>query len=167
MILQEIKENHIHPFEINNAKLVQLFSFFLHKAPTIGSEGALAIDDAQLQTNWTQFIEYLGNVNYGFISSNQRIENFFGRYDLDNTSTVSRKKKGFICKYKDSNEKDYECLLRHIRNAIAHEHVYLKTGGNRNYILFEDFSTNSGNQSSRIIFCQTDLAKLRTFISQK
>ena len=45
------------PFEIPNAKMEKLFSFFLHSAPTIDSRTAMKIDSSRLCKNWEDFIK--------------------------------------------------------------------------------------------------------------
>ena len=81
-------------------------------------------------------------------------------YKLHNEATVNRRSKGFICKRKDNSESDYECVLRYIRNSIAHSNVYMNNAGNRKYIIFEDFN-KTGNQSSIMLLSQADLTKLK------
>lgn len=70
--------------------------------------------------------------------------------------------KRLVCKRKVENngvkETDLECLLRHIRNAIAHGHVKYKHAGNRIYIMFEDYNPNK-KLTARILIIRADLEK--------
>lgn len=63
MIIKDIKSNRILPFEIEDVKLVKLFSFYLHSAPTIESKTAAQIDSQRLLKNWLNFkTRYPSNV---------------------------------------------------------------------------------------------------------
>lgn len=163
MQISNIKANHIRPFEIDDDKLVRLFSFFLHSAPSIDSATAANIETTRLERNWNNFIADFPNTNYVIIAPNCSIEKYIDKYGLNDNATVSRRSKGFVCKRKDKNEKDYECVLRHIRNAIAHSNVYMSDTGNRKYLIFEDFN-KSKKQSSIMLLSQADLSKLKKTI---
>ena len=139
MQISDIKTNRIIPFEIEDIKLIRLFSFFLHKSPTIDSNTAAMIEVERLERNWERFIS---------------------EFSKDNEANVNRRSKGFICKYKDNSERDYECVLRHMRNAIAHSNVYMNNAGNRKYLIFEDFNKTK-NQSSIMLLSQADLSNLK------
>ena len=160
MLICDIKANPIKPFEIGSDKLIRLFSFFLHTAPTIDSASASIIDSVRLQRNWESFISSLSNDCYVFLAPNCTIERFFEKYNLHNEANINRRSKGFICKRKIKTERDYECVLRHLRNAIAHSNVYMNDAGNRKFILFEDFNKTK-RQSSIILLSQTDLERLK------
>ncbi len=160
MQIFDIKANHIQPFDIDDVKLVRLFSFFLHSAPTIDSATASFIDSERLKQNWASFISELSEDSYIFLSPNCSIERYIEQYNLHDNANVNRRSKGFVCKYKDNNESDYACLLRHLRNAIAHSNVYMNNAGNRKYLLFEDFN-KSKRKSSKILLSQADLSRLK------
>lgn len=160
MQISDIKINHIIPFEIDDIKLTRLFSFFLHKSPTIDSNTATMIELDRLERNWKRFISEFSKDTYVFLASSCSLERYIERYKLHNEANVNRYSKGFICKYKDDSERDYECVLRHIRNAIAHSNVYMNNAGNRKYLIFEDFN-KSKNQSSIMLLSQADLTKLK------
>ena len=163
MQISNIRANRIIPFEIDDKKLTRLFSFFLHSAPTIDSATAACIESSRLNRNWNAFISEIPNNNFAIIASNCTIERYIEKYKLNDNATINRRSKGFVCKRKDKNEKDYECILRHIRNAIAHSNVYMNNAGNRKYIIFEDFN-KSKNQSSIMLISQADLSKLKKTI---
>lgn len=160
MQISDIKNNRIIPFEIEDIKLIRLFSFFLHKSPTIDSNTVAMIEVERLERNWERFISEFPKDNYKFLASNCSIERYMERYKLHNGANVNRPSKGFICKYKDNSERDYECVLRHIRNAIAHSNVYMNNAGNRKYLIFEDFN-KAKNQSSIMLLSQADLSNLK------
>ncbi len=166
--ISDIRSNRIAPFEIDDKKLIKLFSYFLHIAPTINSSTAMSIDLSKLEGNWNKFIEQVSPKPHLFRSSSYPLENCLKDYDLHSDAIVNRKSKGFICKRKDNKgkEKDCQCFLRHLRNSIAHSNVFMLHRGNRKYLLFEDFNRNNARTS--IILCsQTDLQRLKQEIMKQ
>lgn len=162
MRISDIKTNHIVPFEIDDVKLTKLFSFFLHICPTIDSSTATMIELERLEKNWERFISEFPKDNYVFLAPNGSIERCMEEYKLHNEANVNRHSKGFICKRKNHLESDCECVLRHIRNSIAHSNVYMNNAGNRKYIIFEDFNkSKKQSQSSIMLLSQADLTKLK------
>ena len=163
MTIHDLRCNIVNPFEIEDGKLRNLFSFFLHSAPTIQSTSTTNIAHDRLSINWKTYIEDEWNPNpYEFIPSLSNPEfptdpKILNDYGLADTSKVSRKHSAFIC-MKHNDEEDYACLLRHIRNAIAHKHVYFNNAGNRKYIYMEDY--NKKNKTVIILINQTKLDAL-------
>lgn len=163
--INDVLNNRILPFEVDNTKLIRLFSFFLHSAPTISSKSAANIEQKRLINNWQRFIQNY-TCNYSFISDhchNSTFEKCLENTGLCAKSIINKNKKGFICKrksLKNNPESEVECLLRHLRNSIAHSNVFMINAGNRYYILFDDYNL-SGNQSARILFTQTHLNRLK------
>lgn len=163
MKIRDIKATQILPFEINDINLMRLFSFYLHSAPTIESRTAKQMDEQRLLNNWLNFSSQLPKNMSKFFSDTYSVEKFidsFERYGLNDEAEVNRRAKAVVCKRKNKSESECACLLRHIRNSIAHNNVYLSSTGNRKYILFEDFNSR-GNITARILLSQTDLKKLR------
>lgn len=76
---------------------------------------------------------------------------------------VSRKIKVIVCKRKCKDEKDYECVLRHIRNSLAHNNIYVDNTSNRKYILLEDYNTRK-NLTSKMVLSQIILSNLKSEI---
>ena len=165
MTIADILQNRILPFDIEDEKMRRLFSFFLHSAPTIESATAANIPADRLMSNWNTYIFGYSRDDYAIIASNCTFNNYLQKHHLDNDVVLSRKAKGFVCKRKATNETDYECLLRHLRNAIAHSNVYMINAGNRKFILFEDFNQNK-KQNARILLSQTELMRLKSTIMQ-
>lgn len=160
MQISDIKTNNIIPFEIDDIKLKKLFSFFLHICTTIDSNTAASIELERLERNWERFISEFSKDNYLFLAPNCSIERYMEKYKLHNETNVNKRSKGFICKRKDYAESNYKCVLRHIRNSIAHSNVYMNNAGNRKYLIFEDFN-KSKNKSSIMLLSQADLTKLK------
>lgn len=163
MTISDIKENKIAPFEIENTKLRRLFSFFLHTAPTIDSNLASKIDEDRLLNNWNNFVSNYANNKISLYSdsySSEKLIQQFEKHGLSDESKVSRKLNAIVCKRKTKAETDYQCVLRHLRNSIAHCNLYISNSGNRKYILIEDYN-KSGNITARMLLSQDFLNKLR------
>lgn len=163
MRICDIKANQILPFEIDDIKLIRIFSFYLHSAPTVESRTATKLDEQRLLHNWQNFICQLPQDKIKFYSESYSVKkliNSFEKFGLNDDAEVNRRTKAIVCKRKDTSESKYSCLLRHIRNSIAHNNLYLSNVGNRKFILFEDFNTR-GNITARILLSQTDLTKLK------
>ena len=163
MTINDIKENKIAPFEIEDTKLRRLFSFFLHTAPTIDSNLASKIDEDRLLNNWNRFVSNYANKKISIYSDSYSSENLiqqFGKHGLSNESKVNRKLNAIVCKKKKQAETEYQCVLRHLRNSIAHCNLYISNSSNRKYILLEDYN-KSGNITARMLLSQDFLNKLR------
>lgn len=163
MIIEDILNNRIVPFEYSDSKISSLFSFYLHRAPGIDSKHSMNICEDVLLNKWSTFKEECALEICEFISSNCVFSDYLAKNRLTSTHNVNRKSKKILCKLKDKSEMECVCVLRHIRNSIAHGNVYLLHGGNRKYIIFDDFN-KSGNQSARILLSQTDLQLLKKII---
>ena len=57
MIVKDILKNPIVPFEIDDRKILLLFSYFLHLAPTIDSRSAGSIPKQGLQGTWCDYLD--------------------------------------------------------------------------------------------------------------
>ena len=55
---------------------------------------------------------------------------------------------------------EFECFVKHFRNANVHGYVYMKKQTNRIFLLFEDYNKWK-NKSSIILFLKLDLIKLQ------
>lgn len=165
MTISELLTQKTIPFEIENLKMEKLFSFFLHSAPTIDSRTAMKIDLIKLSGNWKDFVEtsqLIPSIIYA--ESYNKLENACAKSGLGVDTKISRRTKGFIC-IRKGKETDYECVLRHIRNSIAHNNVYYCDAGNRKFVLFEDYN-KSGKFTARMLFSQTLLTTLKKEITK-
>lgn len=166
MKIEDIKTNRILPFEIEDEKLKKIFSFYLHSAPTIESRSAAMIDTERLEKNWLEYKSTLPQDMIAFYAASYPPDKFsqcLVKYNLSDEANVNRRTKAFVCKKKEKDEQECQCLLRHLRNSIAHDNVYLSNAGNRKYILFEDFN-KSDNLTARMLLSQADLAALKRTI---
>lgn len=165
MTISDILQHPVLPFEIEDVKLVKLFSFFLHSAPTIESATAISMEAARLDQNWMSFITSYPKESWLVIAQNCTFEAYLIKANLDGNAVVSRRKKGFVCKRKTKDETDCEACLRHIRNAIAHNNVFVLNAGNRKFILFDDYNKDK-KHNARLLFTQSDLQRLKSEITK-
>jgi hypothetical protein len=164
MKFSEIKKNACPPFEEEDRELLLLFSFFLHKAPTIDSN--LALKSYKDSIKWNNYIRNWKESTYKFYASKFPKDNVLKHYKLVETANISNKYRTFICVKKDKGESDYECFVRHIRNSIAHGYVYINKQQNRVYILLEDYNSNK-NKQAIILVSKSDLIKLKKEIEKE
>lgn len=150
----------IIPFDNGTDELKKLFSYFLYNAPNIESKHSPKISrefhDIILQT----MLENRHFKYENFCNFNAKIDSELKKGHLEG-SEICLKCKRFVCKRKKPSnskhlESDLECLLRHIRNAIAHGKVYCLHGGNKIHIVFEDENTTK-KVSARIVCIKADL----------
>lgn len=165
MTISDILQHPVLPFEIEDVKLVRLFSFFLHSAPTIESATAISMEAARLDQNWMSFITSYPKESWLVIAPNCTFGAYLIKANLDGNAVVSRRKKGFVCKRKTKDETDCEACLRHIRNAIAHNNVFVLNAGNRKFILFDDYNKDK-KHNARLLFTQSDLQRLKSEITK-
>ena len=162
----------IVPTGCGDRKLQRLFTYFLYCAPSIDSihKSILSVDkhekvlDRIKKTHNTKSGEYL------FCAHNTTIEDELTKQAL-NGDEICGKCKRFICKRttttRENNRKetDLECLLRHLRNSIAHGRVYVRNRGNYISICFED-RNKEGKITARIMCCRADLEKWRNILQE-
>ena len=165
MTISDILQHPVLPFEIEDVKLVKLFSFFLHSAPTIESATAISMEAARLDQNWMSFITSYPKESWLVIAPNCTFGAYLIKASLDGNAVVSRRKKGFVYKRKTKDEPDCEACLRHIRNAIAHNNVFVLNAGNRKFILFDDYNKDK-KHNARLLFTQSDLQRLKSEITK-
>ena len=160
MTVLELLQHGVVPFEISDTKLESLFSFFLHSAPTIESRTALKISQERLLENWKLFLEANKlNPSIIYAEGHSDLSKSCEKNGLGLSVEITRRTKGFIC-IRKGKELDCECILRHIRNSIAHNHVFFCNGGNRKFVLFEDYNRNN-RLTARILLSQTTLTNFK------
>ena len=168
----EIDDEHaIVPFECEIGELKQLFSYFHYKAPNVDSLKSPYLEPAYHEGILEDIVN--GNENFHFCPQNAVTDDELKKLNLNGTIVCSKCKR-FLCKRMTSRnakrdttrkETDLECLLRHLRNSIAHSHIFVIQGGNYTSILFED-QNDKGNTTARIVCCQADLRKWRSILEK-
>ncbi len=167
---KSLHDNIIVPFENDNDEVKRLFSYFLYRAPNIESKHSKIIDNSFHSFIMEEMMKDRDFKYTKFCSSNARIEEELRKGFMDENS-ICLKCKRFVCKRKLSRkntpeETDFECFLRHIRNAIAHGRVYYFHASNRIHIVFED-ENSSRKISARIICIKADLQHWKSVLSDE
>lgn len=155
------EENAIIPAECEIEELRRLFSFFQYKAPNIDSLKSPMLDTTYHQSVLDEIMK--GHGEYFFCDQNAKTEDELSRIALNGVRVCAWCKR-FLCKRmtkpakrdRSRRETDLECLLRHLRNAIAHGHVFVLMNKNYNSVLFEDLNDKK-NTTARVVCCQADL----------
>ena len=161
-------ETAIIPAECEIGEVRKLCAYFQYRAPNIDAAQSPMLD----ATYHSAIIDSItnGKNEFAFCAQNANTNTELAKVALAGIVLCSRCKR-FLCKRmtkaakRDPSraETDLECLLRHLRNAIAHGHVYLHHGGNFISLLFED-KNDKGNTTARIICCQADLKKWKKLL---
>ncbi len=157
------KECAIIPFECEIGELRKLFSYFQYQAPNIDSLNSPLLESSIHDSVLLEITN--GKDCFKFCQQNAVTVDELSKVALNGTELCSWCKR-FLCKRMTKpakrdpsrRETDLECLLRHLRNAIAHGHVFVIHGGNHISVLLED-TNEKGNTTARIVCCQADLKK--------
>lgn len=166
MTIGDILNNPVLPFELEDEKMRKLFSYFLHSAPTIDCRSKGNIPTIGMDATWVKFLEEIGidSSEYHVYASSSISESQLQKYKLNACSTITRRTKQFIACLKGDESVEINCFLRHLRNSIAHNYVYISEG-KRKYCIFDDYN-NHHNQTARIMLLKTDLEKLKKLLSK-
>ncbi|NLI64163.1 MAG: hypothetical protein GX367_05450 [Bacteroidales bacterium] len=166
MTISSLRKKHIVPFEIDDKELKTCFSYFLYKAPTIDSSHSTP--DKRVEQKWNVFIKDWKHEQYKFYASSSKFpdQNILDNYGLADISKLHRLGRAFICKRKEAQESNYECVARHLRNSIAHGNVYMDKSANRIYLLFEDYN-NRKSKTAMLLFSKKDLQNLMSKLTRE
>lgn len=157
----------IVPMEIENEELRQLFSYYLYRAPYIPSCHSKKLGIGKIDKDKEE--EILKKV---FVTQNNEVEfrtnrkSFIRRLEsmqLNNSSVCLRCKRGVCIFRRESDFSKLRCLIRHIRNSIAHGYVYYEYDNRIHRIMFEDYDRNN-NISAKVVCVKADLLELRKMI---
>lgn len=170
--LSLIQESAIIPIEYDIGKLRSLFAYFQYRAPNIDSIHSPLLSVEKHDQVLEKIIQTHNRKKgeYKFYSHNSNSENILKEQGLWGDYICSNCKR-FACKRMSNKAKrdlsrretDLECLLRHMRNSLAHGHVFIHHGGAYITICFEDENSNK-SKTARIVCCQSDLIKWKTIL---
>ena len=162
------------PIECDVGKLRSLFAYFQYRAPNIDSlhSPLLSVDKHEKVLEAIKKTHNSRNGEYVFCAHNANTESEFTQRALWG-DVICGKCKRFVCKRmtnhakRDSvrKETDLECLLRHIRNSLAHGHVFVNHGGNFISVCFEDVN-DKHKLTARIVCGQADLMKWKRILEE-
>lgn len=158
--------NAVNPTTCEISALRKLAGFFQYEAPNTSSYICSQLPQNQHNELLKEMLDSWKEENYFFVSHNVTINKFLLQRALLGDNLCSYCKR-FVCrrKKKDNNgykETDFECLLRHLRNALAHGRFFVIHRGNNISLLFEDYYKDS--ITARIICNQADLKKWKKLI---
>lgn len=161
------------PFETDDKQLSRILSYFLHLAPNISSAHSNSLSNINNLHNaiLTEMFEGRNFVaDIDFCSPNCKIIKHTDKLVLSGNN-ICLKCKRAVCKRNpkkkaESAETDLNCLLRNLRNSIAHGRVYYHHAGNRVLLMFEDITQNSTNISARIVCTRADLEHWKSVLQK-
>ena len=156
-----INNHRMIPFE-DNIILNDIFSYFLYRAPSISSSFSKEIDfnDDQLFKEFININRFKNIIFYRKRSNKFYIDNnLYGDYICMKCLKIINSR--VIDSYDNELESYLECVLRHIRNSIAHGSVYYLFENKRHYIMFEDLN-NRKEITSRIVMTRQTLLNLKS-----
>ena len=137
----------------------QLLGFFLYYAPNISSAHAKDFDGKALDEIYQDFIK--NTTIGGRLKFLQKIQsNSYELMGLKENCFCMKCERGLLKTYK--NEKEVVCILRHIRNSLAHGYLYVKS---KRMICFYDYEDKK--PSAKIVMNIETLKQLKTVIENK
>lgn len=145
-----------------SSNYTELFAFYQLKAPTINSFQKGDLPERKYGTVLYKMLK--GWESYEFINPQSRMCKRLNKYNMLNSQSIKCAKMRFIAKRKNTKENDFCCLLRHLRNSIAHGRVFLEKVGGSEYLLFDD--TMGDKCSARIIITMRELEKWKSIIEK-
>lgn len=148
----DIKGKWIVPFDFEDGDLKRCFCYFLYKAPNIDSAAASHFDFTELNNIIIRTL-FSAYKEKDITIKSKCTKKTFDYEGLLGDKIIKRK---ILCIEKKSNELDVNCLLRHLRNSIAHGRVCVIKETNKTWILFEDIK-QTGSLSARILCNKKDI----------
>ncbi|MCM1224624.1 MAG: HEPN family nuclease [Lachnospiraceae bacterium] len=167
------------PFTTENKRLSELLEYFLYLAPNTTSVHSPKIENCNNLHDeiYRQMLEGRNfKLGIEFWTQQPKIDQRLADLSLHNENICLKCQRG-VCKKKISKispaETNLCCLLRHIRNSIAHGRVYyVNNKSNNMFIMFEDAEPGQQNKSSsnhpiitaRTVCLKADLEHWRTVL---
>ena len=155
------RQDAIVPTECEIGKIREITGYFQYRAPNLEAPKSQELNGEFQEEPLAQILRRFKE-NYSFTNS-EYFNNELKSKALDGNNLCDGCKR-FVCLKKNDGgkESDLDCLLRHIRNAIAHGHVYIFHAGNHISICLED--AEGEKTKARIICNQADLIKAREYL---
>ncbi len=154
------------PFEAKDVSLKNLFCYFLYRAPGINSAHKGYLEQERSEILLEKINEKVdGKIQ--FCCPNAQMKKELAKINLADNELCLKCTRA-MCKRSGSQkpplESDLACLLRHIRNSIAHGYVYFRKSNQKFYLLFEDY-TPEGKLSAKIVCCKEDLEQWKSILA--
>lgn len=145
-----------------NCKQTPLYCFFQLQAPSIDSFQSISNNPESYSRTLTKMLKKWNEENACFINPQARINKRLKNLDMLHTESIKCKGMRFVVRRKNPKENNLACLLRHMRNSIAHGRVFTKEVGGVEYILFDD--TVGDTCTARIICTEKELIRWKDLI---
>lgn len=163
----------VNPITCEIGDLKRLLGFFQYESPNTSSYVCGYLPQEEHEELLKEMLVSWKKENYLFIPSNAKIHEINNCLEEKNLMGINLCSycKRFVCRRKPKDrsgyrETDFECLMRHLRNALAHGRFFVIHGGNHISLLFDD-RNEKGNITARIICNQADLKKWKKIIVNK
>lgn len=151
------------PTDLEDDELRQLLGYFQYRAPGISSEQSFVIPETNHQAVYDELFQHKQYEAKEFYQSNKTIKRHIANNHLVGNS-ICVKCKRFVCRLDNGDETRLNCLLRHIRNSIAHGRIHLLNDRGY-YLCFEDIN-KKGSITARIICNKEDLKSWRKILNK-
>ncbi len=163
------KEEAVNPQIIDIGDLRILFGYFQYKAPNTSSYQSKKLDESYHADLFKDMMRSWKKENASIIPFNSTYDKESPKFALNGNSVCSFCKRYLLKRSKPKNnvqETDFNCIVRHLRNSLAHGRVFVIHAGNSIKIMFEDYDNKNRTISGRIICNQSDLKKWRALINK-
>ena len=145
-----------------DCKQTPLFSFFQLRAPSIDSFQSISKNPESYTRTLAKMLKKWNTENICFINPQARINKRLKKLDMLHPDSIRCRGMRIVAKRNNSKENNLTCLLRHMRNSVAHGRVFTKNVGGVEYILFDD--TFADTCTARIICTEKELERWKSII---
>ena len=150
----------MNPYECDgDSDLTSLLGFFQIEAPCISSFQSYKLDESKYCKVLRKMIS---GKAFLFINPQARIDKRLTSFNMCDGKIKCVGIRGLL-KKQNKDENELVCLLRHIRNSVAHGRVFAKSVGGVMYILLDD-TRPDGKFSARIIVTKNYLKTWKKII---
>lgn len=150
----------MNPYECDgDSELVSLLGFFQIEAPCISSFKSYKLDQAKYSK---VLYKMIGSKEFLFINPQARTDKRLISFNMCDAKIKCVGIRGLL-KKQNKDENELVCLLRHIRNSVAHGRVFTRAVGGVMYILFDD-TRPDGAFSARIVVTKNLLKSWKKII---
>lgn len=153
----------ISPLSSKLKKYLRCFEYFLYLTPNI-SFNRVKINEVKWEKLYEEFVNKDSNLrkyNVVFARTKKDVD-YFSNLKLDGNNMCFECNR--IVLYRSNNENRLAALIRHIRNALAHGHLYYKIINKKDVFFLED--EDKGTITSRMILSGNLLIELKNIIEK-
>lgn len=161
-------KNAIVAAEYKKENLRYLLSYFHSRVPDISAATSKKLPRKYHKKLWAEIEQAVPNSNLTFVLTDLDYQKGIKDFGLCEQRICPKRTRSVCIKPKTTSE--FDCFVRHIRNAIAHTSVYgveekRPNGQSTTYFLFVDIDAHNNNMETARIVCKgSDLEKWRAAI---